>query len=92
MTISDLHSITNFADLQNDPRFVGLMLFLRRNSPKATSHEAHGMIQDSGKLAEFNRILELVDQVFRPKAATSEPSTYIPYSDETRNANKPTHV
>lgn len=92
MTSADLHSIPNFADLQTDPRFVGLVMYLRKNPPRAISTEAHGMIQDSGRLDEHRRVLELVDQAFRPVSTSQQQSTYIPYSDETRNANKPTNA
>lgn len=89
MTAADLHIIPNFLDLQTDQRFVSLVMYLRKNPPRARSTEAHGMIQDSGKLDEFNRVLELIDQAFVPTASGKQQGNYIPYSDETRKANQP---
>lgn len=89
MTSADLHSIPQFLDLQTDQRFVSLVMYLRKNPPRSDGSEPHTIIKDCGKLEEFNRVLGMIDHAFVPSTPGKQQSTFIPYSDETRNANNP---
>lgn len=90
MTSADLHFIPQFLDLKSDPRFVALVMYLRQTPPDSRGAEPHTIIKDCGKLEEFNRVLKLIDDAFIPvRKPDAQASTFIPYSDETRNANKP---
>lgn len=75
MNLEALHRIPNFAELQSDPRFVGLVMHLASKRPKAASHEAHGMIQDSGKLEAFLQFHEDIKAAFvaPPKKKEEKP-------------------
>lgn len=65
MTLIELHQIPDFTELFVDPRFVGLMMYLQVNRPRANSAEPHGMIRDSGRLEAYLEILEKMQEVKR---------------------------
>lgn len=81
MTNSALHRIPEYASLEVDPRFVGLIEYLRSVRPKALSTDAHGMIQESGKLEAYLEFLDLIKASFLIPKESKEPTKYHPYTN-----------
>lgn len=65
MTHHQLHNaVADYPTLKTDERFNALILHLQHHRPTASATEAHGMIQDSGKLEQFNRMMDLINKSF----------------------------
>lgn len=94
MTHQQLHGVVaDYPTLQTDQKFNALILYLKRNRPRASSTEAHGMIQDSGRLEEFSRIMDLIDKSFEkpPEALppVERPPRYSHGNAPLSTANQP---
>lgn len=92
MNRSQLHSLQGpnkepFEALYADPRFVGLLMYLRKKGPRAKSTEPHGMIQDSGRMDLFLELMELIDDAQFPPAPQIESSRPVAYSAPRHSEN-----
>lgn len=80
MSIAQLHDIPNFTELFTDPRFIGLLMYLRKNRPKATQREAHGIIQDCGRIDAYLDLIDKMEEAQRLPEARAQMEPRIPYN------------
>ena len=88
MTQKQLHSIEKFSELQTDSRFVGLLMYLRKNRPRASQKELHGMIQDSGRVDAYLELIDKIEDVFRAPQMEQEAVAAPPYHNSTATLNQ----
>lgn len=66
MKHEQLFQIEKFTELFTDPRFVALMMYLRKQRPRANQKEPHGMIQDSGRIDAYLDLLDKIEEAKTP--------------------------
>lgn len=66
MKHEQLFQIEKFTELFTDPRFVALMMYLRKQRPRANQKEPHGMIQDSGRIDAYLDLLDKIEEAKIP--------------------------
>lgn len=70
MKHEQLFQIEKFTELFTDARFVALMMYLRKQRPRAFQKEPHGMIQDSGRIDAYLDLLDKIEEAKIPPNKT----------------------